>query len=125
MLHVGEIVNLRAESTVSGHLSLELWALRQAYQGGDFDGFALAGVNIDQLRGKHSIFAPQYELDYREPPEGTWQLSLMLREWNGQAYETRDCVNFALPLSVRAKNTINSKSQDNVINLGFQDAKKP
>jgi len=123
-LHVGEIANLRAENTVSGDLSLELWALKQAYQDGDFDGFALAGIPIGELCGKHSIYASQYELDYQEPPEGTWQLSLMLREWNGQAYETRDCINFALPLSVRTKNTVSRKDPDNVINLGFQDTKK-
>lgn len=123
-LNVGEIANRRGADNVSGTLVLELWALDQAYRGGQFDGFALAGVRVGELAGRHGLRELSLETDFREPPAGRWHLCLMLREWNGVAYETRDCINFAVPYHVAPKAVATRKEPDNVINVQFGETQK-
>lgn len=123
-ISVGEIANQRDGNDISGTLSLELWALNYPYTGGDFDGFAVAGTVIGTLNGQYSLYNAGYKMSYREPPEGEWYLALMLREWNGASYETRDCINFAVPYNNRGKAPVQSKPADNVINVSFTDHKK-
>ncbi|MCU0793988.1 MAG: helix-hairpin-helix domain-containing protein, partial [Opitutaceae bacterium] len=43
---------------------------------------------------------PPLELGYKSPPDGTWHFCLMLREWTGTGYTTRDYTNFAAPVSI-------------------------
>ncbi|WGS84943.1 helix-hairpin-helix domain-containing protein [Methylomonas sp. UP202] len=123
-LNVGEIANRRGADNVSGTLVLELWALDQAYQGGHFDGFAVAGVRVGELAGRQGFRELSLETEFCEPPVGRWHLSLMLREWNGVAYETRDCINFAVPYTVTPKPVAARKESDNVINVQFGESKK-
>ncbi|MEZ5453945.1 MAG: hypothetical protein R3E93_14185 [Thiothrix sp.] len=94
------IASLRNANAISGTLSVELWALKQPYQGGDFDGAALAGTRIGELPDQHSLNDCRYDLLFQEPAAGTWHLSLMLREWDGNGYVTRDFVNFDHPYVV-------------------------
>lgn len=121
---VGEIANQRDFGNTSGTLALELWALNQAYHGGDFDGIALAGTGIGSLNGQYSLYNASYDLDFQEPPAGEWYLTLMLREWNGAGYETRDCISFAVPYTSKATVDSNRKPSTNIINISFADHKK-
>lgn len=123
-LNVGEIANRRGADNISGTLALELWALDQAYQGGHFDGYAVAGIRVGELVGRQGLRELSLETEFCEPPVGRWHLSLMLREWNGVAYETRDCINFAVPYTVAPKPVAVRKESDNVINVQFGDTKK-
>lgn len=96
-LSVGEIANQRAQGDVSGTLSVELWALKRPYDGQSFEGVALAGTQIGEVLGQHYLSQCHYDLCFQSPPPGTWYVTLMLREWNGQAFETCDHVAFPLP----------------------------
>lgn len=121
------INNPRDAGDLSGTLSVEIWALKQAYMGGEFEGVALAGTCIGELKGQHFLTNCHYELLFQEPPAGTWQLTLMLREWTENGFITRDHVNFDLPYTVELMGNV-QKINDNVISVDFtktdSDAKK-
>jgi DNA uptake protein ComE-like DNA-binding protein len=80
---------------LSGTLALELWALPHRYEGGGFEGFALASVTLGSLAGGARWQGGSYDLALLVPPAGTYYLVLMLREWNGSGYVTRDFSNFS------------------------------
>lgn len=127
LITIDGISSQRPDSTLSGTLSIELWALRQPYQGGQFEGQVLAGTSIGELWGQHSLNQCQYDLLFNEPATGQWHLVLMLREWNGEAYETRDFANFSVPYVNNWKPTVihshpAQSNPDNVINVNFKEA---
>jgi len=99
VVEVGRIHSPRDPDNISGTLSLELWALPAPYAGGTFTGHALAAVTLGSLAGGASWQDCAYELELAQPPAGTYTLTLMLREWVGDGYVTRDHVNFADPVT--------------------------
>lgn len=102
MLEVAAIENPRDESNLSGTLALELWALSQPYSGGPFNGAPLAAAVLGTLAGRSEWNPPSLDLTFKSPPDGTWYLCLMLREWTGTGYTTRDFTNFAEPVTYTA-----------------------
>lgn len=102
VLSVSEIANHRDSENISGSLSLELWALNRPYVDGCFEGVALAGTEIGRVSGQHVLVNGQYELPFTEPAPGQWNLTLMLREWEGNGFVTRDHIQFAQPYVVEA-----------------------
>jgi DNA uptake protein ComE-like DNA-binding protein len=125
IIDIDEIASHRDLGDISGTLSLELWALKQPYQGGDFSGASLAGTRIGELIGQHYLAGCRYDLLFQEPPAGSWYLTLMLREWTDAGFVTRDYVNFALPYEVSGKPTVVHSETDNVINVSFAGSEKP
>lgn len=101
-ISIDSIVSDRAADNLSGTLSLELWALPAPYAGTGFSGCPLAAVQIGELYGQHMLSSCRYDLLFTPPASGLWQLCLMLREWNGTLFETRDYVNFAIPFRQEA-----------------------
>lgn len=120
VITIGEIANNREPGNLSGTLSIELWALEEPYQGGGFTGVALAGTQIGELAGQHFLSDCRYDLVYQEPPEGTWNLVLMLREWEGSGFITRVYANFPIPYVVPGR----IETRDNVVNVSFTDKEK-
>ncbi len=98
-LTAGVIANPRSGGNVSGSLRLELWALAESYDGGDFSGASLGFAEVGQVFGESTLVGCQYDVPLSLPPEGTWQLVLMLSEWTGQRYVTRDYSNFQTQVS--------------------------
>lgn len=120
ILTVPEIANHRNFDNLSGSLSLEFWALDRPYAGGDFDGVALAGTEIGRVQGQHLLVNGQYDLPFTAPRAGTWILTLMLREWEGNGFVTRDHVQFAQPYVVERPALAAVQAQvDNVIRVDF------
>lgn len=103
-MDVEEVVNNRDTANTSGTLSLEMWALPSRYEGGDFSGYQVAAATLGQLRGQHCLRQLHYSLPINNPAEGSWYLVLMLREWDGGGYITRDFINF--PETLRAQSRI-------------------
>jgi hypothetical protein len=95
---VGRIYNPRDLENSSGTLVLELWALPGPYNGGAFEGHALACITLGSLNGGESWQDCAYELEMTQPQAGSYALALMLREWVGNGYVTRDHTNFAFPV---------------------------
>jgi hypothetical protein len=93
-LNAGKIENPRHHGSLSGSLSLELWALASPYRGGSFRGAALAGVSFDPLAGQQTSPLRSFEVPFATPPAGSWHLVLMLREWTPTGFVTRDFTNF-------------------------------
>lgn len=118
-LSVSEILNQRELDNLSGTLSLEVWALKQAYTGGNFSGVAMAGTQVGQLGGQHLFANLNYDLPLHAPGEGSWIVCLMLREWTDAGYLTRDFMNFAVPFVVAAE--ANASVKDNVIRGKFEE----
>lgn len=94
LISLDGIASDRAQDNLSGTLRIELWALTQPYPGGDFSGIALAGTQIGELYGQHWLPDCRYDLLFNQPPSGEWHLCLMLREWDGGEFVTRDFINF-------------------------------
>ncbi len=123
ILSASEISSHRPADNLSGSLSLELWALDRPYFGGDFDGVALAGGQIGRVQGQHLLVNGRHDLPFTAPGAGTWILTLMLREWDGQGFVTRDHVQFAQPYVVERKAAAAVQAQaDNVITVNFAAA---
>ncbi|NOT10576.1 MAG: helix-hairpin-helix domain-containing protein [Methylococcaceae bacterium] len=123
IINISEIANHRELENVSGTLSIELWALNTPYTGADFTGVVLANTRIGELFGQHYLSDCRYDLNFLEPPEGTWFLTLMLREWTETGYASRDYVNFTLPYIVSNKPAITRNDTDNIINVCFSGNK--
>lgn len=96
------IASDRNNDNLSGTLSIELWSLNAPYQGGYFNGECLAATQIGELWGNHWIADCDYDLIYQAPQVAGQQLCLMLREWNGVAFETRDFRTFNQALNTQA-----------------------
>lgn len=96
-LRVERIYNPRSSENLSGTLALELWALSEPYTGGQFQGQALAGVELGRLAGQGSLEALERVLPFSAAPAANACLTLMLREWTANGYVTRDYRNLASP----------------------------
>ncbi len=121
IIEIGEISNNQESGFLSGTLSIELWALPEAYRGDAFSGFPLAYTTIGELSSQHYLSNCRYDLNFQQPPQGEWIFTLMLREWNGQEYVTRDFVNFDLPYHQAARLEEQQKKA-NVVHLAFTSA---
>ncbi len=123
---IDEIANNRDVANISGTLSLELWALSQPWQGGDFNGMAVAATQIGQLSGQHCLRNCHYDLNFFAPLSGSWHLCLMLREWDGAGYVTRDTVNFSTPYTAaideRPEVEVSRRESSNVITVAFKES---
>lgn len=122
IISISQVANRRDSGKISGTLSIELWALKQPYGGGSFSGVALAGTSIGEIWDKHFLSDCRYDLVFQEPPAGNWYLTLMLREWTGVGYVTRDHVNFTLTYTVSPKSASERGVADNVINVNFSNS---
>jgi len=89
-VEVAAIENPRDVSNASGTLSLELWALPAPYSGANFRGAPLAGAVLGTLAGQARWEKLELELAYTPPPSGATHVVVMLREWTGAGYTTRD-----------------------------------
>jgi len=123
-LTIAEIANNRDNGCISGTLAVELWANTLPYQGGDVNGQILASTCIGELYDQHFLADCRYELDFLQPTEGTWLISLLLREWTDMGYITRDHVNFSVPYVVAKQPVIARQEESNIINISFPEHKK-
>lgn len=94
VITAGAIENPRDAGNTSGTLSLELWALNAAYNGGDFTGWPAAGIVLGTLAGQARLTGLNFPVNATLPRENS-RLVLMLREWNGTRYLTRDYTNLS------------------------------
>jgi len=109
VVDVERIHNPRDPNNISGTLSLELWALPEPYIAGDFQGHALGAITLGSLAGGTSWQNCAYDMEIVAPPADTYILVLMLREWTGSSYVTRDHCNFChrvtFPIAIAATRT--------------------
>jgi DNA uptake protein ComE-like DNA-binding protein len=102
-VNVERIENPRALNNLSGSLALELWALNAPYQGGAFEGQAVAGVILGSLAGQAEWVNQSLDLSYNRPAAGQWFYTLMLREWTAAGFITRDFTNFTTPVTIESE----------------------
>lgn len=101
VLQAERVFNPRSVENLSGTLALELWALRNPYQGGAIeavDGVLLAQASLERLAGQQASEGVERSVPLAQPGAGIWHLSVMLREWTAAfGYVTRDFCNFVEP----------------------------
>lgn len=97
------ITNHQSGILSSGNLTLEVWALEQPYQGGDFGGYMLAIEQLGALKGQYSLRNTVYQQRMQLPAEGRWYLTLMLREATDGMLIVRDFMNFDQPVTASYK----------------------
>lgn len=127
VINIDEIASNRSQDNLSGTLAIELWALAQPYQGSQFNGVCLAATQIGELHGDHFLSLCSYDLAFNEPQAGTWNICLMLREWDNGVFVTRDFINFpalyvaeAAP-QARSNVRVTREESNNVINVAFSE----
>jgi hypothetical protein len=124
-ISIGRIASHRDSRDISGTLAVELWALEGPYSGGDFGGIPLAATTIGEMLGQHFLTDCRYELVFQQPPDGTWHLTLMLREWTAAGYITRDYVSFAPTYVTGAGSVVSSESDKHLGVESASDKKAP
>jgi DNA uptake protein ComE-like DNA-binding protein len=115
-LDLAAIENPRDAANISGTISVELWALFAPYSGGNFTGSPLAGAVLGTLAGQDRWSQLALELPYTPPAAGAAHVVVMVREWTGAGYTTRDFANLgvlpaAAPAPAPAPHAANLKSQ--------------
>jgi len=99
-LEIAAIENPRDAANISGTLSLELWALKAPYSSSNFHGAPLAGAVLGTLAGQDRWTALALDLPYTAPTAGQTHVVVMVREWTGAGYTTRDFANLGtLPVA--------------------------
>lgn len=101
-LTVPGVFNPRPDGSLSGSLSVALWALTQPYQGGAFTGVLLGHHDLGQLAGQAALAEQVVTLPLALELEGEWQLTAMLREWTGGGLLTRDYQTLPVVMPVAA-----------------------
>jgi hypothetical protein len=71
----------------------------------------LAGVILGRLSGQQSWSCASYALHYAPPTAGQWNVALMLREWTGSGYTTRDFRNLPKPLLIAKTASIRTTTE--------------
>lgn len=115
---VDNITNNRNLFGLSGSLSLELWAIESPYMGEGFTGQLVTYTYLTQLQDGYELRNNTYQLPFSEPTAGTWYMTLMLREWDGVNYITKDYVNFPIPYTISQPDVI--REVNNVISVDFR-----
>ena len=111
VLQAEAVRNARAADNLSGTLGLQLWALREPYQGGQVHGTLLAQASLGRLLGQDELLAIEERAPLAELAPGAWQLALLLSEWTDAAgFITRDYCNFSAPHRVEAE----ARAEDHV-----------
>ena len=118
-LSIEQLLSNRSADNISGSLMLELWALPTQYLGGGFGGELLAYTSIAPLSGQCYLPNLCFNLPFTSPTPGQWYITLMVREWDGSQYITRDYVNYENPFCVEAKPVVSRSTSDNVISVDF------
>jgi hypothetical protein len=93
-LSASRIDNFRVSGSISGTLSLQLWATNTPYYGGTLSGYKLAEINLGQLWGGNYFGNISQMVNLFEPPTGYYNMILILGEWNGYEYLVVDWFNF-------------------------------
>jgi hypothetical protein len=94
-LNVERINNYRASGTVSGTLALQLWATASEYISGTLNGYKLVEVPIGTSLGGYFYNKISVSGTLTAPPNGNYNMVMVLAEWNGSAYVTVDWGNFS------------------------------
>ncbi len=89
-VRIDAIENPRASTNLSGTLALELWSLSQQYSGASFNGVKQGGVLLGTLLGQNSWLNNVIHIHLASKPIVGEYVVLMLREWVGNGYITRD-----------------------------------
>ncbi len=89
-ISVPGVFNPRPAGSLSGSLSLSVWALPQPYQGGAFSGVLLGRQALGQLPGLEALGEQAMTAVLPQGLAGDWVLTLMLREWTAAGDLTRD-----------------------------------
>lgn len=85
---IEQIENPRIATNLSGTLALELWSLSEPYTGASFNGVQQGSVIVGTLLGQTSWSNKVIHMQLATPIGDN--LVLMLREWMGSGYITRD-----------------------------------
>ena len=101
VLDLDRVSNPRAAGNLSGTLSVEVWASDRAYAGGPELGRPVSGAILGSLAAGDTWHPGALHIRATKPAAGS-HLVVVLREWNGSAYVTRDHVNFVPAPAVAA-----------------------
>lgn len=83
-----------ARGGTSGTLKVQLWATAEPYRGGDIQGFLLGGITRDGLKAGNVYKDLEEQTAFTRPPDGSYHLSLLLMEYDGEEYVIKDHIAF-------------------------------
>lgn len=92
-LNCDKIVN-DAPSGTTGTLKVQLWATTEPYKGGHIEGFLMGSIRRDGLLPGNMYKDISEQTELKRPPAGTYYLSLLLMEYDGEEYLVKDHISF-------------------------------
>ena len=104
---IDEIQNSYAPFFGDATISLGIWATSRPFSYGTLSGFKLVEVNMGVLRGRIEYYDVMSHAEISEPPFGSYNIALVLSEWNGVAFDVIDVINrrrrhtFGSPFSLK------------------------
>src|SRR5689334_11072551 len=82
----------------SGSLRMELWAFSHPFNG-TASGYEVTGFDLGQLSGGAALTnVSSGSIAFVVPPSGLYYFSMLLREYNGTAYQTDSYYNYKPPI---------------------------
>jgi hypothetical protein len=96
VLQADGIFNPRADTNLSGTLSIELRAYPESRSGASNEGVLLTATEVEPLGGQARLTTFERRLAFNEPPAGTHRIALLLCEWTfASGYVARDRRDFS------------------------------
>ncbi len=91
-LDLGKIINNRNGGT-SGSLRVQLWATSSPYTGGSINGYILGTKDVGQLKGGYYFDSQKTSTSFKNPPSGTYYVTLTLEEYTSSGFVITDFLN--------------------------------
>jgi hypothetical protein len=88
-----KIVN-EAASGRTGTLQVQLWATDEPYRGGGINGHLLGSIRRDGLESGKIYQDLDEQTELKRPPAGSYHMSLLLLEYDGEEYLIKDHIAF-------------------------------
>lgn len=93
-IYAERLSNKSPVGTHSGSIRIQLWATFTQYTGGTLNGYKIAEIDLGVLNGGNDFREINRTLYVKNPPPGSYFMSIVLAEYNNGKYWTADWKNY-------------------------------
>lgn len=93
-IYAEKLTNNSPVGTHSGSIKIQLWATFTQYTGGTLNGYKIAEIDLGVLNGGNMFREINRTIYTKNPPPGSYFMSIVLAEYNQGKYWTSDWKNY-------------------------------